>query len=337
MYVSGQKMYVFERLLNLAWQTVIQIPGLYYPTYYPNFVYQLSNMGYTQISIKAPTAYNEDMLRQMIARQLKIRRFTFQIEGKSLDARNKRNIHWLLRVAVVSDEIKGGDVPQTESLDIPFKKRKENILVVGSGPAGFFAAFILQKAGFKTTLIDRGSEVLKRNRSIQNFERKGVFEPRNNYAFGEGGAGTFSDGKLTSRSKHISKERQFILQSYIHAGGPEEIAYMAHPHLGTDNLIKIAKNLRQQYQELGGEILFETLLEDLVIKDCRVLEAKTSGGNISFDAVFIAPGHSAYETYRMLMRREYSFEPKILPWAAAWSTPKKSSTWHNGAGRVYWV
>ncbi len=267
-------------------------------------------MGYTQISIKAPTAYNEDMLRQMIARQLKIRRFSFQIEGKSLDARNKRNIHWLLRVAVVSDEIKGGEVPQAESLDIPFKKRKESILIVGSGPAGFFAAFILQKAGFTTTLIDRGSEVLKRNRSIQNFERNGVFDPRNNYAFGEGGAGTFSDGKLTSRSKHISKERQFILQSYIHAGGPEEIAYMAHPHLGTDNLIKIAKNLRQQYQELGGEILFETLLEDLVIKDCRVLEAKTSGGNISFDAVFIAPGHSAYETYRMLMRRGVQFRTK---------------------------
>ncbi len=267
-------------------------------------------MGYTQISIKAPTAYNEDMLRQMIARQLKIRRFSFQIEGKSLDARNKRNIHWLLRVAVVSDEIKGGDVPQTESLDIPFKKRKENILVVGSGPAGFFAAFVLQKAGFRTTLIDRGSEVLKRNRSIQNFERNGVFDPQNNYAFGEGGAGTFSDGKLTSRSKHISKERQFILQSYIHAGGPEEIAYMAHPHLGTDNLIKIAKNLRQQYQELGGEILFETLLEDLVIKDGRVLEAKTSGGNISFDVVFIAPGHSAYETYRMLMKRGVQFRTK---------------------------
>ncbi|MBW6480842.1 MAG: FAD-dependent monooxygenase [Bacteroidales bacterium] len=267
-------------------------------------------MGYKLISIKAPTAYNEDMLRQMIARQLKIRRFSFQVEGKSLDARNKRDIHWLLRVAVVSDEIKGGDVPQAESLEIPFRKRKEKILVVGSGPAGFFAAFVLQKAGFNTTLIDRGSEVLKRNRSIQNFERNGIFDPQNNYAFGEGGAGTFSDGKLTSRSKHISKERQFILQSYINAGGPEEIGYMTHPHLGTDNLIRIVKNLRQQYQELGGEMLFETLLDDLVIKDGRVVEAKTSGGNISFDAVFIAPGHSAYETYRMLINRGVQFRAK---------------------------
>jgi uncharacterized protein len=267
-------------------------------------------MGYKLISLKAPTSYTNDMLRQMIARHLKIRQFSFQVEGKSLDARNKRDIHWLLRVAVMSDEIKGGEVPQMENLDISFRKRKGKILVVGSGPAGFFAAFILQKAGFKTTLIDRGSEVLKRNRSIQNFERNGIFDPQNNYAFGEGGAGTFSDGKLTSRSKHISKERQFILQSYIEAGAPEEIGYMAHPHLGTDNLIRIVKNLRQQYKDLGGEMLFETLLEDLIIKDGKFLEAITSGGSISADTVFIAPGHSAYETYRMLINRGVQFRAK---------------------------
>jgi uncharacterized protein len=267
-------------------------------------------MGYKLISLKAPTSYTNDMLLQMIARHLKIRQFSFQVEGKSLDARNKRDIHWLLRVAVMSDEIKGGDDPHIERLNIPFRKRREKVLVVGSGPAGFFAAFVLQKAGFKTTLIDRGSEVLKRNRSIQNFERNGIFDPQNNYAFGEGGAGTFSDGKLTSRSKHISKERQFILQSYINAGAPEEIGYMAHPHLGTDNLIKIVKNLRQQYQELGGEMLFETLLEDLIIKDGKFLEAITSRGSISTDTVFIAPGHSAYETYRMLINHGVQFRAK---------------------------
>ena len=267
-------------------------------------------MGYTQISLKAPTSYNDAMLRQMIARQLKIRQFSFQVEGKSLDARNKSNIHWLLRVAVVSDEIKGGDMPLQETLDIPYKNRKQKVLVVGSGPAGFFCALVLQKAGFQTTLVERGSEVLARNRSIQTFERGGAFDPRNNYAFGEGGAGTFSDGKLTSRSKHISKERQFILNSYIEAGAPEEIVYMTHPHLGTDNLIRIVKNLRQQYHELGGEMLFETLLEDIVVKEGRVVEAITSGGGINADAVFIAPGHSAYETYRMLIGRGVQFRAK---------------------------
>ena len=267
-------------------------------------------MGYKQISLKVPTAYNDDMLRQLIARQLKIRRFTFQVEGKSLDARNKRDIHWLLKVAVVSDEITGGENTPIVSLEIPYQKRQEKILVVGSGPAGFFCAFVLQKAGFQTTLIDRGSEVLTRNRSIQNFERNGIFDPQNNYAFGEGGAGTFSDGKLTSRSKHISKERHFILNSYIGAGAPNEISHMAHPHLGTDNLIKIVKNLRHQYQELGGEMLFETMLEDMIVKDGRFYEAITSTGTLEADALFIAPGHSAYETYRMLIKRGVIFRTK---------------------------
>ena len=95
---------------------------------------------------------------------------------------------------------------------------------------------MLQKAGFNTTLLERGSNVNKRAEDIKEFENNSVFSPVNNYAFGEGGAGTFSDGKLTSRSKHISKERQFILSSYIEAGAPSEIDYLSHPHLGSDNL-----------------------------------------------------------------------------------------------------
>ncbi len=267
-------------------------------------------MGYRQISIKTPTAYTDDMLRQMIARKLKISRFSFQVEGKSLDARNKRDIHWVMKIAVVSDEIREGEIPREETLAIPLRKRNEKVLVTGSGPAGFFAAYVLQKAGYSTTLIDRGSDVLTRNRSIQTFESGGQFDPINNYAFGEGGAGTFSDGKLTSRSKHISKERRFILSSYIEAGAPAEIAYMAHPHLGTDNLIRMVKNLRRQYIALGGEMLFETLLQDIVVQNGRVVEVQTSAGSFSPDYVFIAPGHSAYETYRMLIKRGVGFRPK---------------------------
>jgi uncharacterized protein len=271
---------------------------------------QNSDMGYKQISIKAPTAYNDELLRQMIARQLGIRDFNWQLEGKSLDARNKRDIHWLLRIGVVSAEIKDGKAPDVEALDIPFVKRPQHVLVVGSGPAGFFCAYVLQKAGFQTTLIDRGSEVLKRKQSVQQFERKGIFDPMNNYAFGEGGAGTFSDGKLTSRSKHISRERQFILSSYVAAGAPEEIAWMAHPHLGTDNLIRMVKNLRQAYTELGGRMLFETMLEDISVKSGTVTVGQTSAGQMDVDALFIAPGHSAYETYRMLIKRGVAFRTK---------------------------
>jgi uncharacterized FAD-dependent dehydrogenase len=267
-------------------------------------------MGFKSISLKLPTDFTTEQLRTKISKELRISDFTFQIENKSLDARNKSNIFWLVQVVVKSAEIKGGEVANTETLEFRHKNRHEQVVVVGSGPAGFFAAFVLQKTGFNVTLIERGSEVTKRGKSIQTFEKTGIFDPRNNYAFGEGGAGTFSDGKLTSRSKHISLEKKFILSSYIKAGAPDEIGYMAHPHLGTDNLKKIVRNLRLEFEKLGGKILFETMLEDIVIKNSKVTEAITSQGFLPADALFIASGHSAYETYKMLIRRGIPFRTK---------------------------
>lgn len=267
-------------------------------------------MGYQTISLKAPTSYNEDFLQSSVAKALKIKNFTYRIDNKSLDARNKNHIHWLIQLLVVSDELKGGNKPIAEVLQIPHLKSDKKIVVAGSGPAGFFCAYVLQQAGFQTTLIERGTEVQKRGQAIRHFERTGFFDPVSNYAFGEGGAGTFSDGKLTSRSKHISKERQFILSSYVKAGGPEEIAYLAHPHLGTDNLKIIVKNLRQDYLILGGSVLFETMLLDFKSSAGKVSEVITSAGSLPADALFIAPGHSAYDTYRLLMRRGVAFRTK---------------------------
>uniref|UniRef100_UPI003216B409 NAD(P)/FAD-dependent oxidoreductase n=1 Tax=uncultured Draconibacterium sp. TaxID=1573823 RepID=UPI003216B409 len=267
-------------------------------------------MGYKAVTLKLPTDYSDELLRKNISKELRIKNFDFQIENKSLDARKKSKIFWVVKVVVSSPEIKNGEEYTKEELEIPFKKRNKKIVVVGSGPAGFFNAFVLQKAGFEVTLIERGSEVQKRSRSIATFEQGGVFDPQNNYAFGEGGAGTFSDGKLTSRSKRISKEKQFILASYVKAGAPEEIMYMAHPHLGTDNLRKIVKNLRIEFENIGGKFLFETLLENVVIRNSKVTEIQTSKGNIQADALFIAPGHSAYETYKMLIKNGIPFRTK---------------------------
>ncbi|MDP3015979.1 MAG: FAD-dependent monooxygenase [Deltaproteobacteria bacterium] len=267
-------------------------------------------MGYREISLKLPADYNEDELRKGIGKELGIQEFSYQIENKSLDARKKENIHWIVRVLVLSDEVTGDVLVPSPSLEIPYRKRRERVVVVGSGPAGFFAAFILQKAGFHTTIIERGTDVHRRAEGIREFEKTGVFNPVSNYAFGEGGAGTFSDGKLTSRSKHISKERQFILSSYIQAGAPEEVGYMAHPHLGSDNLRKIVRNLRDAFSNIGGSVLFETMLDDLKIKDGKVIEAITTSGGIEADYFIIAPGHSAYETYRMLIRRGVQFRTK---------------------------
>ncbi|NOR76593.1 MAG: NAD(P)-binding protein [Draconibacterium sp.] len=267
-------------------------------------------MGFKTITLKLPTDFTAELLRSKIARELRIKDFTFQIENKSLDARKKSNIFWLIKVGVSSPEIIGNDFVDAEKLEISYKKQNTKIVVVGSGPAGFFCALVLQKAGFKVTLIERGSEVEKRGKSITNFERTGNFDPQNNYSFGEGGAGTFSDGKLTSRSKRISKEKNFILSSYVEAGAPSEIMYMAHPHLGTDNLRKIVRNLRVEFESIGGTILFETMLEDITIRNSKVTEIITSQGNLPTDALFIAPGHSATETYRMLIRRGVQFRTK---------------------------
>ena len=267
-------------------------------------------MGYTSIQLKLPTLYSETELRQKIAKELQIKDFSYQVENKSLDARKRSDIHWLLKISAHSPEIKGSEKGEKQILEIPFKKRNKKIIVTGSGPAGFFAAFILQKAGFQTIILERGAEVDKRESGIKHFEKSGEFNPVANYSFGEGGAGTFSDGKLTSRSKYISAEREFILQSYVEAGAPPEILYMSHPHVGSDNLKVVVRNLRQMYENLGGEIFFETTLDDINVDNGRILEAITASELFSGDYFIIAPGHSAYETYRMLIKRGIGFRTK---------------------------
>jgi uncharacterized FAD-dependent dehydrogenase len=279
--------------------------------FFLNFaIKETTSMGFKIIEIKAPTGYSDGELRQRISKELRLTEFTWQIENKSLDARKKNSIHWLLRIAVHSKSLKGPDEEQMEPLDIPYKARNKRVIITGSGPAGFFAALVLQKAGFDTILLERGADVAKRAQGILSFEKNGQFNPVANYAFGEGGAGTFSDGKLTSRSKHISRERNFFISSYIDAGAPGEIGYMAYPHVGSDNLRVVVKNLRDHFRQIGGEIRFETLLDDLAVSSGRVVEAIAGGESLAGDYFIMAPGHSAYETYRMMMARGVQFRTK---------------------------
>ncbi|MCP4130190.1 MAG: FAD-dependent oxidoreductase [bacterium] len=267
-------------------------------------------MGYCEIIIKLPTDYNDQQLNKAIKKNLNISNFSKTIQKKSLDARKKNQIHWQMRVAVTSEELKTGASPILETLQIPHKKRDNKVVVVGTGPAGIFAATVLQKAGFNTTLIERGKIVNERKKDIDNFEKNSFFTTNSNYAFGEGGAGTFSDGKLTSRTKRITKEKDFILQSYIEAGAPEEIAYMTHPHLGSDNLLKITENLRKKFQANGGSIIFDCLVSDLNTKDNKVISVKTNSGDIEGNAFLFATGHSAYETYKFLIKKGIQYKNK---------------------------
>lgn len=266
-------------------------------------------MGYKQISLKMPTGFDDNRLRKKIEFLFDIKDFEFKIENKSLDARNKSNINWQLKVLVISDAFTTESNP-SPSLHIPYSKREEKIIVVGSGPAGFFAALTLQIAGFNVTLIERGTDVTKRTHDIDTFESTGIFNANSNYAFGEGGAGTFSDGKLTSRSKKISLEKRFILENYVGAGAPEEILYMTHPHLGTDNLKVIVKNLRTQFEELGGKVIFETTLKDIKVSNGRVSQIITDNDIYEANQLIVAPGHSSYDTYRMLINNGVEFRTK---------------------------
>ncbi len=267
-------------------------------------------MGFKHIQIKVPTGYSEEELRAALGKQLGIKDFSFQIEKKSLDARKKNDTHWLLGVLVIADALGDEDYIAPDPLDITHKKRSEKVVVIGSGPAGFFAAHVLQLAGFQVTIIERGAEVDKRSMAIDLLESKGVFNEQSNYAFGEGGAGTFSDGKLTSRSKHISRERSFILAEYVKAGAPEEILYMTHPHVGTDNLKIIVARLRGQFLKNGGTFLFETQLKDLVMNGSRAMGVISDKGDFEADHIILATGHSAYDTYRMLIDKGIQFRTK---------------------------
>lgn len=267
-------------------------------------------MGYKELVLNLPPACREDDIRQAISDKLGFHEFSFHILKKSFDARKKQDLHWRIQVGVDSSRLRGPSPALAPVLSIPYKKGRGRVVVVGCGPAGFFSALVLQKAGYEVTLIERGTAVRDRASRIARFEQTGVFDPLGNYAFGEGGAGAFSDGKLTSRTKHITKEKNFVLSCYMEAGAPEEIGYLAHPHLGSDRLKTMVSTLTGQFRALGGVVLFETLLDDLVVRDGRVCAVSTSRGVLDADQVIVAPGHSAYDTYRMLIRRGVPFRLK---------------------------
>lgn len=267
-------------------------------------------MGYKEIDIKVPVVCGEKELERIISQNSKIRKFTYQILKKSLDARQKRKIVWLYRVGIVSDEIKEGHKPIEDTLKPTYKDRKSNVIIIGSGPAGIFSAIYLCLSGFKVTIVEQGSNVETRKKAIDNFEKQRIFDASNNYSFGEGGAGTFSDGKLTSRTKTINKERNFIYDQLIQAGAPNEIYYMTHPHLGSDNLYRITQKIRYKLQELNCSYIFDNQFIDFKTKENRLSSIMTTQGIIDGDYFIFALGLASYETYRMLIKRGIPYHLK---------------------------
>lgn len=267
-------------------------------------------MGFKSFTLKMPTDYTEDTLRHKIEKTISSTEFEYSIDKKSLDGRQKNNIHWLIQVSVSSKTIKGNEEPDTPELEIPKINTEKLVIVVGSGPAGFYAAYVLRLAGFRVRLIEQGPEVFQRIKDVKLFHNKRILNERSNYAFGEGGAGTFSDGKLTSRTKTIKLERKFIFGEYREAGAPEEIRYLAKPHIGSNLLVKTARNLRAKFLDIGGEMLFDTEMTDINLNNGVVTSIETNIGKMEADYFVMATGHSSYPVYEMLIKTGVRFQTK---------------------------
>ena len=267
-------------------------------------------MGYAEYDIRLSVREDDAALRRAVAKAGNLGEFSMRIVRKSLDARRKGDVRWQYRVGVLSPELAGGEDPFLPPPEPEFRRREERAVVVGSGPAGIFAADWLSRAGFKVTVLERGSRVDARRAAIEAFEAGGPFPAADNYAFGEGGAGTFSDGKLSSRTKGISRERDCIFARFVEAGAPEEIRYMTHPHLGSDNLFGMTGAMRAALEARGVTFLFNSPVTGLASRDGRVTGVETPAGVLEAERFLFACGHSATETWRMLMRAGVAFRPK---------------------------
>lgn len=269
--------------------------------------------------LRLKPGYSEEELKRAVLKRLNTYAEnveTVTLLRKSIDARNKSDVRVALTVAAAVRSAKGiraeeyvAPPSRLKDLGLKAKKSDSKIVVVGSGPAGLFAALTLAEAGLKPLVIERGGDVDERVAKVDILRKTGILDTECNVQYGEGGAGTFSDGKLNSG---IDKEYFSILfGEFIAAGAPADIAYEANPHIGTDLLRSVVKNLRKRIAELGGEIRCHAKLTDIEVRD-GVLKGIVVNGceKIKADIMVLAIGHSAYDTFRMLNSRGLDMAPK---------------------------
>lgn len=257
-----------------------------------------------------------EKLPTLIAKKLKIKItdiLDYRIFKESIDAR-RGTINFVYTVDVaLQDETnilnkKFSNVTLTPSLDYKMPPKLDvaptkRPIVIGFGPAGMFAALLLAQCGYHPIVLERGGSVDERLESINKFWQDGVLNPESNIQFGEGGAGTFSDGKLTTRVKDLRGRK--VLQELVDTGAPEEILYVAHPHVGTDLLREIVVNIRKKIIALGGEIHFNTRVDDFIITEGQVTGVVTNKNQvINSEHVILAIGHSARDTFEKIFDRD---------------------------------
>ena len=268
-------------------------------------------------NLNLPLSYTQEDLTALVLRKLKLPADRLQkltLVKKSVDARNKSDIHFVLSVdAQVKDEtdilrrLQPGTATKVVSPVIPPLPRpgfQRPPVVVGAGPAGLFAALTLAKAGACPILIERGRPVEERTRDIAAMRERGTLNPESNVQFGEGGAGTFSDGKLTTGTK--SPYIRTVLRTFVDHGAPEDILYLAKPHIGTDRLRDVIASMRREIIALGGTVLFSTKLTGLLLRGEHMegIHVQHDGETreLLTDTVLLCIGHSARDTMQMLFR-----------------------------------
>lgn len=291
------------------------------------------------LRVSPEVAAREDLLRKKVFGAAGCKVNDWKIVRRSIDAR-KRDIIINLTVRVAYGEEK--NVPSGyEPQDFKDVSGSEHIVViVGAGPAGLFAALECIKLGIKPIVIERGKDVDSRRIDIATLNRERKIDPESNYCFGEGGAGTFSDGKLFTRSKKRGNPTE-VLSLLVQHGADENILIDSHPHIGSDRLPGIMKAIRHTILRYGGEVLFQTRVDKIIIEDGIAKGVQTSQGVVIMgDAVILATGHSARDVYRNLAKDGVKLEAKGLAVGVRLEHPQKlidSIQYHNPVGRGKWL
>jgi uncharacterized protein len=275
----------------------------------------------------AETGHTEAEIRAALVKKLAINAadiISFTIFKRGVDARKSHAILFVYSLDVLvngeskllTKHAKDPHIKPTPDTDYKFvatnsNSKKTRPIVVGFGPAGIFAALILAQAGFKPIVLERGKAVRERTKDTFNLWRKSVLNPESNVQFGEGGAGTFSDGKLWSQIKDPKHYGRKVLQEFVAAGAPPEILYVSHPHIGTFRLVGMVESMREAIIKLGGEIRFESRVDDIEIVNNEVQSVTLqTGERIATNHLILAVGHSARDTFEMIHRKKIYIEAK---------------------------
>ncbi len=275
--------------------------------------------------IKIREDINEEEIFNLICKKYNIDKsiiISWNIFKKSIDARDKKDIHYSysidIEVEIEKELIIFNRIKNKKNVEVIAKKeikqievrRKSKIrpVIVGAGPAGLFAALILVQNGIKPIIIEQGKKVEDRKKDVNEFWKTGKLNTMSNVQFGEGGAGTFSDGKLTTGINNPLCKK--VLEEFVKFGAPKQISYMSKPHIGTDNLIHIIKNMRENIISLGGAFYFNEKVIDFEIEKNTIKTVITNNRRIETDTVILAIGHSAKDTFEKLYEKGINMEKK---------------------------